>query len=77
MDEMAKHYSNGEITVVWKPVLCQHSEKCWRGLGEVFDPKNKPWIKVDGVDSARIVQQVSQCPSGALSIIRNTTDENV
>jgi len=67
MDEQEKHYTNGEITVIWKPGLCAHSKKCWTGLPEVFDYKRKPWIKVDGAITERIIQQVRQCPSGALS----------
>ena len=39
-----KEYNNGEVTVVWKPNLCIHSEKCWHGLPAVFNPKAKPWI---------------------------------
>lgn len=68
--EIVKHYSNGEVTVVWKPGTCIHSTICWKaatGLPAVFNPKEKPWIKVDGSDTAHIVEQVQRCPSGALS----------
>ena len=27
MKEITKKYSNGEVTIVWKPHLCQHSGK--------------------------------------------------
>jgi len=64
---MTKTYTNGEITVVWKPDLCQHSGICARGLGDVFNPRRKPWIELQHADSARIIAQVEQCPSGALS----------
>ncbi len=70
MDNVTKHYSNDEITVVWKSGLCQHSCNCWKGLHEVFNPKASPWINIYGAESERIVEQVSKCPSGALSIIR-------
>ncbi len=66
--EIVKEYTNSDVTVIWKPSLCMHSEKCWRGLPEVFKPKEKPWIQPDDVDSKRIVDQVSKCPSGALSM---------
>jgi len=62
------HYSNNEITVVWKPDLCIHSGNCVRGLGKVFDPRRKPWIDLSQADSAAIIEQVKKCPSGALSI---------
>jgi uncharacterized Fe-S cluster protein YjdI len=71
-----KHeYSNGEVTVVWKPKLCQHSTNCWKGLGSVFKPKEKPWIKVDGASSQEIIEQVKKCPSGALSFYLNKDEE--
>lgn len=66
-----KKYTNGEVTVVWKPGLCQHSKICWTGLIEVFDPRIKPWINMNGADTERIIAQVEKCPSGALSYFRN------
>lgn len=66
-----KEYSNGEITVIWKPGLCQHSTNCWKGLINVFDPRKKPWINMDGAGSERIIEQVKKCPSGALSYLAN------
>ena len=67
-DDITKHYSNGEITVVWKPSLCVHSGICARGLPKVFDPRRRPWVILQGFDSETIVKQVERCPSGALSI---------
>ncbi len=75
MSDVTKKYTNGEITVVWKPDVCIHSRLCWTQLGEVFDPRVRPWINMDGADTERIVEQVSKCPSGALSYFRND-DEN-
>lgn len=66
---MAKReYKNGEITVLWDSDLCTHCESCWRGLPQVFDPNARPWVNMAGAESAKIVEQVSQCPSGALLI---------
>jgi uncharacterized Fe-S cluster protein YjdI len=70
---MEKRYTNGDITVVWKPDLCAHSGICARGLPLVFDPKRKPWIELQHSDSAAIEAQVARCPSGALSIERTPT----
>ena len=66
-----KQYTNGEITVIWKPDLCIHSTNCWRGLNAVFDPKKRPWINLEAATSEAIIAQVEQCPSGALSYVRN------
>ncbi len=64
-------YTNGEMTVVWKPNVCIHSSVCWKGLIEVFNLKEKPWIKMDGATTERIIEQVRKCPSGALSYYLN------
>ncbi len=63
-----KEYTNGEVTVVWQPHLCTHSKKCWKGLLSVFDPRRKPWVDMDAASSDRIIAQVHECPSKALSI---------
>ena len=59
------------MTVVWKPGICIHSTLCWKGLLSVFNPKEKPWIKMDGATTERIIEQVRKCPSGALSYFLN------
>jgi len=64
---ITRHYSNDEVTVVWKPDLCRHSGICARGLPAVFDPRRRPWIELRHADTATIVAQVERCPSGALS----------
>ncbi len=61
-------YTNENVTVVWKPKLCIHSAICFKGLPEVFDPKARPWVNINGAEAQRIVEQVHRCPSGALSI---------
>ena len=71
-----KKYSNGEITVIWKPGLCQHSTHCWKGLINVFNPQKKPWINMDGDTSERIIEQVKKCRSGALSYRQNPPNVN-
>ena len=68
---MTKHYSNGEITVIWKPDICVHSGICARGLPAVFDPRRRPWIQLHFADTETIKAQVDQCPSGALSWTRD------
>ncbi|MBS1758811.1 MAG: (4Fe-4S)-binding protein [Bacteroidetes bacterium] len=64
----AKEYTNGEVTIVWKPELCQHSGICVKMLPKVYHPKERPWIKPEHAKSEEIIYQVSMCPSGALSI---------
>ena len=64
-------YTNGEVTVVWKPDTCIHSRICWTELREVFDPAKRPWVNIEGSTTERIIEQVRKCPSGALSYFMN------
>jgi uncharacterized Fe-S cluster protein YjdI len=67
-----KKYTKGNITVIWQPALCQHSALCWKGLIQVFNPKKRPWINMEGDSAERIIGQVKKCPSGALSYVNNS-----
>lgn len=71
MKDITKKYTNGEVTIVWKPDTCIHSAICFKGLGEVFDPQKRPWITPEGASTERIIDQVKKCPSGALSYYLN------
>jgi len=71
MKDITKKYTNGEVTVVWKPDMCIHSAICFRGLGEVFDPQKRPWVNPQGASTDKIVSQIKKCPSGALSYFMN------
>lgn len=74
MDEATIRYTQGDLTVRWKPNRCTHSGICVRGLPKVFDVKRKPWIDMTAAEQAEIIAQVERCPSGALSWERNPTD---
>ena len=63
-----KKYNREDLTVLWKPELCSHSGVCAKGLGEVFDPKKRPWIDLEKAEKDAIRTQVKACPSGALSL---------
>lgn len=62
-----RHYSNGEITVIWQPALCNHNGNCWKSLKKVFDPQRRPWVDINAADSKTIVEVVEQCPTKALT----------
>ena len=76
MSQKTFRYTNGEVTIIWQPDLCKHSGVCVRGLPKVFDPKRKPWIDISQSDTFHIIQQVTKCPSGALSFVMNEEDQN-
>ena len=71
MPQKTFKYSNADITVTWQPDLCQHSTLCWKGLLQVFNPQQRPWINMDGATTELIIEQVKKCPSGALSYLLN------
>ncbi len=60
-------YRNDEITVYWKPDLCCHSTRCIRNLPGVFNLGRKPWIDLSAGSTAKIIETVEMCPTGALS----------
>jgi uncharacterized Fe-S cluster protein YjdI len=75
MENITKHYTNGEVTIIWKPHVCKHSTVCWReatGLPEVFHPQQLPWITPENSTTENIISQVKKCPSGALSFVMNS-----
>jgi uncharacterized Fe-S cluster protein YjdI len=72
---ISKEYTNGEITIVWKPESCIHSAICAKGLPNVFRPKVRPWIRIEKGSTEDLIHQVKQCPSGALSYYVNGEKE--
>lgn len=69
--EIIKEYSNGELTVVWKPKTCIHAAECVKALPKVYNPKEKPWIKIENATIEELKNQIMKCPSGALSFYKN------
>jgi uncharacterized Fe-S cluster protein YjdI len=69
-----KEYSNGEVTVVWEAEKCIHSAICVKNSPKVFQPKDRPWIKIDAASTDEIVSTIKKCPSGALSFYMNNED---
>ena len=75
MAEIRKEYTNGELTIVWKPAKCIHAAECVKALPEVYNPERKPWIVAEGADTAALKAQISKCPSGALSYFMNGEED--
>lgn len=65
--DIKKEYPNGEVTVVWQSGKCIHSGNCVRNNPAVFQPKEKPWIKIEASATDKIIDAVNKCPSGALT----------
>lgn len=73
--KITKTYTNGEVTVIWQPDMCIHSTICFRGLPDVFNPRERPWVKPEGSTTQQIMDQIDKCPSGALSYRMNNTPQ--
>jgi len=71
MEKVTKKYTNGEITVVWKPHLCVHATTCFVELPKVFIPYERPWIRMSGASTKEIMDTVSKCPTQAISFYNN------
>lgn len=69
--DITKEYTNGEVTIVWQSAKCIHSANCVRNNPDVFQPKEKPWIKPEGSTTEKIIDTVNKCPSGALTYFLN------
>lgn len=69
--EIIKEYTNGELTIVWKPKSCTHSGVCVKTLPKVYNPIAKPWISIENASIEELKEQISMCPSGALSYFMN------
>jgi uncharacterized Fe-S cluster protein YjdI/CDGSH-type Zn-finger protein len=71
MDKITKKYTNGEITVVWKPHLCVHATTCFVELPKVFIPYERPWVNMKGGTTEEIIDTVLKCPTDALTFYYN------
>lgn len=71
-----KKYSNDEMTIVWEADKCIHSGICVKGLPDVFRPKVRPWLRIEAASTDSLINQVKQCPSGALTYYMNDEDDN-
>jgi CDGSH-type Zn-finger protein/uncharacterized Fe-S cluster protein YjdI len=68
--ELVYRNREGGFAVYWEPKLCNHTGNCFRGLPEVFQPQNRPWVLVDAASEDKIAAVVTTCPTGALHFER-------
>lgn len=61
-------YETPEVTVTFDPNICRHTGVCLRGLPDVFDIREKRWVRPEKASAAEVIAQVERCPSGALQI---------
>jgi len=59
-------YDSDEIKVTWDQKRCIHAAECVKGLNDVFNPDQKPWIQPEKSSADQITNVIEKCPSGAL-----------
>ena len=64
-------YKNEDITILWKPDLCIHAGECVKTLPKVYNPKERPWVKIENATTPELIAQIATCPSKALSYQEN------
>lgn len=63
---VARSYRTDRIEVTWAPRLCIHAGECFRTSPAVFDPRARPWVRIEAASPEEIEDTVLLCPSGAL-----------
>ena len=69
--EKTVKYKNEDITILWKPDLCIHAGECVKTLPKVYNPKERPWVKIENATTPELKAQIAKCPSKALSYREN------
>lgn len=54
-------YTNGELTIVWQPELCQHAGICVKMLPNVYHPKERPWVQIENATTEELIAQIGKC----------------
>lgn len=62
-----KEYVKDDLVIMWKPEKCIYAGICVKTLPNVYNPKEKPWIKPENATVEELEQQIDLCPSKALS----------
>ena len=68
---MKTQYKNEDITIHWVQSKCIHAGVCVRSLPNVYNPKQRPWVKIENASTEELKAQIDKCPSGALSYTLN------
>jgi CDGSH-type Zn-finger protein/uncharacterized Fe-S cluster protein YjdI len=76
MPEKIFSYESENIKVTWDKVKCIHAEECVKGLPEVFNADQRPWIQPDKAEADKVAEVIHRCPTGALQYERLDGGEN-
>lgn len=75
-EQWGRAYTAPDISVYYDKARCIHYAACVRGLPQVFNPAQKPWIQADQALAGQVADVVRRCPTGALHyVLRDGTSE--
>ena len=49
---MKTQYKNEDITIQWDQSKCIHAGVCVRSLPNVYNPKERPWVKIENASTS-------------------------
>ena len=64
---MKKSYQKNNLNIHWDNKKCKHAAECVKNAGNVFKPKESPWIQPENGTEQEITDAIDKCPSGALT----------
>ncbi|KAB1187243.1 MULTISPECIES: CDGSH iron-sulfur domain-containing protein [Haloferax] len=71
MEQELHEYEGVDVTVRYDVKRCIHARECVKGLPDVFDPNERPWIVPDNAAGDDLAEVITRCPTGALHFERN------
>ncbi len=71
MEKKIIKYKTNDLTIFWQPDRCTHAGICVKTLPQVYNPKERPWVKPEFATAEELIRQIEACPSGALSYLLN------
>ena len=63
-------YKGKAIIVSFSVDRCTHVAECLRGAPQVFDTKQRPWVRPDAESPDKVAEVIMRCPTGALHFER-------
>ena len=76
MKDKRHAFENDAIEVTWSQRRCIHAAECVRRLPPVFQPGERPWVKLERAEADAVAEVVQRCPTGALHFTRRDGGAN-